>query len=84
MNFYLNAKITAKESSGIVLTNNEIKDINKKVIKSLENTGILLKGTTKKVINQNGGFLVSLMGVGLLLMKNILIPLAKNACCHYG
>ena len=82
MNFYLNAKITAKEGSGIVLTNNEIKDINKKVIKSLENTGILLKGTTKKVINQNGGFLVSLMGVGLLLMKNILIPLAKNVCCH--
>ena len=31
--------------SGIMLTNNEIKDI-VKVIRSLENRGILLKGTT--------------------------------------
>ena len=33
--------------SRLTLTNNEIKDI-KKVSKSLENTGILLKGSTKK------------------------------------
>ena len=33
---------------GITLTNNEIKDI-LKVIKSLENWGILLKGTTIKI-----------------------------------
>ena len=28
-----------------------------KVIKSLENTGILLKGTTKKIISQEGAYL---------------------------
>ena len=42
--------------SGIPLTNNEIKDIIK-VIRSLENTGILLKGTTRKSISQEEGFL---------------------------
>ena len=40
-----------------------------KVIKSLENLEILLKGTTKNVVNQKGGFLSnvvsSLMKVGL-------------------
>ena len=35
----------------ILSTNNEIKDIIK-VIRPLENRGILLKGTTEKVINQ--------------------------------
>ena len=41
--------------SGITLTNNEIKDI-MKVIKLLENRGILLKGSTKKIISQEGQF----------------------------
>ena len=36
---------------GITLTNNEIKDI-MKVIKSLENRGILSKGTTRKITSQ--------------------------------
>ena len=35
----------------ITITNNEIKDI-MKVIKSLENRGILLKGTTRKIAGQ--------------------------------
>ena len=38
------------------LTNNEIKDI-MKVIKSLENRRILFKGTNRKIISQEGGFL---------------------------
>ena len=38
-----------------------------KVIKSLENREILLKGTTEKIINQKGRFLATLMGVGLSL-----------------
>ena len=42
--------------TGITLTNNEIKDI-MKLIKSLENREILLKGTTTKVTSQEGGFL---------------------------
>ena len=36
---------------GITLTNNEIKDT-MKIIKSSENKWILLKGNTKKIINQ--------------------------------
>ena len=51
--------------------NNEIKHI-MKVIKSLENTGILIKGTTTKMTSQEGeflNFLRSLMTAGLLLMK---------------
>ena len=41
--------------SGIILTKNEIKDIIK-VYKSLENRGILLRGTTRKISRQEGGF----------------------------
>ena len=43
--------------AGVTLSNNEIKDI-VKVIKSLENRGILLKGTIRKITSQEGGFLV--------------------------
>ena len=56
----LGQKIKKKNyGSGITLTNNEIKDI-MKVIKSLENRGILLKGTTAKITGQEGGFLIFL------------------------
>ena len=48
--------IGKKIGSRIILTNNEIKDI-MKVIKSLENRGILLKITFRKIISQEGGFL---------------------------
>ena len=50
---------------------NEIKDI-MKVIKSLENRGILIKETITKMTSQEGeflNFLRSLMTAGLLLMK---------------
>ena len=66
--------------SGITLANNEIEYIIK-VIQSLENRGILLRGTTEKINNQDGGFLGnflgSLMKVGLSLMKNVLTPLTR-------
>ena len=65
---------------GITQTNNKIKDI-MKVIKSLKNRGILLKGITRKVNSQVGGFLnflMSLMTAGLLLMKCVQTPLAKS------
>ena len=42
--------------SGITLTNSEIKYI-MKVIKFLENRGILLKETTRKITSHEGGFL---------------------------
>ena len=52
-----------------------------KVIKFLENRGISLNGITRKITSQEGGFLNFLrpsMTARLPLMKNVLIPLAKN------
>ena len=49
-----------------------------KVIRSLENRGIFLKGTAIKITCQEGGFLIflePLMTASLPLMKNILTPL---------
>ena len=62
-----------------MLANNETKDI--KVIRFLENRGILLKGNTGKINSQEGGlldFLAPLIRAGLPLMKNVLMPLAKS------
>ena len=63
-----------------MLTSNEIKDIIK-VIRTLANKGILLKGTTAKITSQEGrllNFPAPLMKVGLPLMKNVLTPFAKS------
>ena len=49
-------KIKEKFGSGITVANNEIKDI-MKVIKSLDNRGIVLTGTTTKITSREGGFL---------------------------
>ena len=49
----LNKTFTSSKDSWI--TNNKIKDI-LKVIKSLENREILLKGTTRKITSEQGGF----------------------------
>ena len=67
----------------ITLTDNEIKDIIK-VIKSLENREILLKGTTRKCTSQGGflSFVRPLMTAGLPLMKSVLIPLASYVLLH--
>ena len=57
-----------------------MKDI-MKVITSLENRRILLKGTTRKITSQKGGFLSfrrPLMIAGLPLMKSVLTPLSKS------
>ena len=71
--------IKEKLGSVITLTNNEIKAI-MKGIKSLENRGILLKGTCRKITSQEGGFLNFLrpLMTGLPLMKSVLKPLAKS------
>ena len=82
----LNKKSTSSKGPGIPLRNNEIKDI-MKVINSLENRGILLKGTTRNITSQEGGlinFLRPLMTAGLPLMKSVLTPLAKNALLPSG
>ena len=67
-------------------SDNEIKGI-MKVIKSLENRGILLKGTTRKIIKQEGkflNFLRPLIATGLHLMKSGLTVLAKVALLPLG
>ena len=72
--------------SKINLTNNKIKDIIK-VITPLENRGILLKGATRKITSQEGGFLnflKPLMAAGLPLMTSILTPLAKSVLLTFG
>ena len=55
--------------SGITPTYNEIKDIIK-VIKSLENRGLSLKGFARKITSQEEGFIIFLRPLaGLPLMK---------------
>ena len=54
VNAIRNIPIDEFTGSGIMLTNNEAKD-NMKVIKSLENRGILLKGTTRKTYQPRRG-----------------------------
>ena len=51
-----------------------------KVIRPLENGGILLKRTTKKFSSEGGflNFLRPLMTAGLPLIKSVLTPLAKR------
>ena len=59
-----------------------------KVIKSLENRQILLKGTTEKVIIQKEGFLGNVLGplmkVDGPLMENVLTPLARSVLIPLG
>ena len=71
----------------ITLTNSETKDIIK-VLRSLESRGILSKGTTRKIISEERGFLnflKPLMAAGLplskfvLLAKSFLVPIELAA-----
>ena len=58
-----------------------------KVIKSLEDKGILIKGGTRKFTVQKGGFLIFLRPIrtaGLPLMKSVLTPLAKSVLIPLG
>ena len=73
-----NKKLSSIAGSGInTLSNNEIKDIITG-IRSSENWGMLLKGTTEKIISQGGesfgNFLDPLMKVDLPL-KRVLLAL---------
>ena len=67
----------------ITLTDNERTDI-MKVIKYLENRGILLKRTTRKITSQERGylnFLILLMTAGLPSIKGVL---TKNVLLAFG
>ena len=70
---------------GIALTSSKIKDIMK--VKLLENRGILLKGTSRKITNEEGGFfnfLRLLMAAGLPLVKIVLKSIAKSILLSFG
>ena len=58
-------EILGSETTALIISNDEIKDIIKKV-KSLENSGLLLKGVSKTIQNeakkQKGGFLSMRLG----------------------
>ena len=80
----VNNKFNMKTSSllkvpGMRLTKSKIKDVIK-VIRSLENKGILFKGTTRKIDSQERRLLSfdPLIKAGLLLLKNVPTPLAKS------
>ena len=73
-------EISSITGSGVTLTSNEKEDIIK-VIKSLENRGILLKGTTRKITSHEGEFVIflgPLMTADLQLIKSVLNALAKS------
>ena len=60
----------------LIISNDDIQDI-LKIVKSLENSGVLLKGVTKTIHNdiseQKGGFLSMLLGtLGASLLGDLL------------
>ena len=58
-----------------------------KIIKSLEDKGISLKGTSTNIISQESGFLNflrPLMRTSLPLVKSVLTPLAKRVLIPLG
>ena len=69
-------KILGSGNTTLIISNDEIHD-NIKIIKSLENSGLLIEGVTKTVQNevreQKGGFLSILLGtLGASLLGNLL------------
>ena len=72
----IHKKILGSGNTTLIVSNNEIEDIIK-VTKSLEDSGLLLKGVTETVQNevkeQKGGFLSMLLGtLGASLLGNLL------------
>ena len=60
----INKKILGSETTTLIISNDEMKDI-LKIVKSLEDSGLLLKGVIETVKNkakeQTGGFLSMLL-----------------------
>ena len=78
----IHKKILGSGNTTLIISNNEIEDIIK-IVKSLEDSGLLLKGVTKTVQNevkeQKGGFLsMSLGTLSASLLGNILIGRGIN------
>ena len=72
----IHKKILGSGNTTLIISNNEMKDLIK-IVKFLEDPGLLLKGVTEtvqdKVKEQNGGFLSMLLGtLGASLLGNLL------------
>ena len=72
----IHKKILGSGNTTLIISNNEIEDIIK-IVKFLEDSGLLLKGVTGTVQNevtqQKGGFLSMLLGtLGTSLLENLL------------
>ena len=72
----------------LIISNDEINDIIK-IIKSLEDSGLLLKGVTETVQNevkeQKGGFLTALLGtLGASLLGDLLMGKIKGKGINRG
>ena len=70
-------KTLGSRNTTLIISNDEIHDINK-IIESLEDSGLLLKGVTETVQNevkeQKGGFFSTLLGaLGASLLGDLLI-----------
>ena len=71
-----NCRFSSASHKTLIISNNEIEDIIE-IVKSLEDSGLLLKGVTETVQNevkeQKGGFLSMLLGtLGASLWGNLL------------
>ena len=72
----IHKKILGSGTTTLIISNDEMKDIIR-IVKSLEDSGLLLKGVSETIQNeakeQKGGFLSMLLGtVGASLLGNIL------------
>ena len=78
----IHKKILGSGTTTLIISNDEMEDIIK-IVKSLEDSGLLLKGVTETVQNevkeQKGGFLNMLLGtLGASLLGNILADKGMN------
>ena len=72
----INKKILGSGTTNLIISNDEMKDI-LKIFKSLEDSGVLLKGVSKTIKNEakekKGGFLSMLLGtLGASSLGNML------------
>ena len=76
---------STSHNATLIISNNEMEDIIK-ILKSLENSGLLLKGVTETVQNEvkeEGGFLSMLLGtLGASLLGNLLTGQGVVAKCQ--
>ena len=69
---------SASDSTTLIISNGEMEDITK-IVKSLEDSGLLLKGVSDIVQNEAKAFLSILLGtLGACLLGNILADRGKN------